>query len=96
MQTVKKTRGQMVSDNIWFSFAAFLFVSFLGFTLGKGEAWGKFAWATYFAGWVPPLGMLVWHAIRNKKINDGAPVIFGILAVFGVVCWLNHSDTFPL
>ncbi|ANP52030.1 hypothetical protein J2Z21_008908 [Streptomyces griseochromogenes] len=95
-QSGKKPVAQVISDNLWMSPGLFIAASFVQFSVLKHPGWDRYAWWIYLAGWVPPALMLLWSGARRAKPPQGAPVIFALLAIYGIVTGVLQHDSFPL
>ncbi|MCE3029865.1 MULTISPECIES: hypothetical protein [Streptomyces] len=88
---MKKTPEQIVSDNMWGSSALFCVAAFAAFVIVGGESAVRVGWILYFAGWVPPICMAAWCAVRRRSPGVGGAFAFTILPLFGLLYWLLHG-----
>ncbi len=89
--TPRKSRGQIVADNLWGSPALFAGCAFLFFFLLRNDTGERIGWTLYFCGWVPPLCMAVWCAVTRQKPGVGGVFAPVLLIAAGFVFWLNHG-----
>ncbi|MFI1200900.1 hypothetical protein K2224_07245 [Streptomyces sp. BHT-5-2] len=88
---MKKTRAQVVSDNMWGSTALFCMAAFVAFVVVRSDAAVGVGWILYGCGWVPAICMAGWCAARRRAPGVGGAFAFGLLVVFGVLAWLAHG-----
>ncbi|MEV5510218.1 hypothetical protein [Streptomyces orinoci] len=65
--------------------------AFCSFVVIGGPVATKVGWSLYICGWVPALAMLGWCGIKRSKPGVGGVFAFSLLAVSGVLFWLNHG-----
>lgn len=88
---MKKTRRQIISDNMWGSSALFCMAAFVAFVIVRTESAVRVGWILYFVGWAPSICMAAWCAVRRKSPGVGGAFAFALLALFGLLSWLAHG-----
>lgn len=88
---MSKTRVQTAADNIWGSSALFVCAAFISFVIIHTESARTTGWVLYFCGWIPPTGMMIWCAAERRSPGIGCVFSFTLLAVSGLLFWLNHG-----
>ncbi|WP_128092389.1 hypothetical protein [Streptomyces resistomycificus] len=88
---MKKTREQMVADNMWGSAALFVCAAFFSFVAVRTDGADKVGWILYLCGWIPPTGMAIWCLTKRRNLGVGGAFSFLLLMVSGVLFWLNHG-----
>lgn len=77
--------------NLWASPALFVTASLTAFVVVRSDAAIRAGWLFYFAGWVPPLIALAACAGRGERPGVGGVFALAVLALFGILFWLNHG-----
>jgi hypothetical protein len=88
---MKKSRGQIVADNMWGSAALFVCASFIAFVLIRTEGARTAGWALYWCGWIGPASMALWCLAKRRNPGVGGAFSFALLIVSGFLFWLNHG-----
>jgi hypothetical protein len=88
---VKKTREQMIADNMWGSAALFVCAAFISFVLIRTNNATTAGWVLYICGWIPPTGMAIRCLAKRRNPGVGGAFSFSLLAISGSFFWLNHG-----
>ncbi|WP_157876855.1 hypothetical protein [Streptomyces graminilatus] len=88
---MKKSRGQIVADNMWGSAALFVCAAFVSFNLLHTDSARAAGWIFYFCGWIPPTAMTIRCLAKHQKPGVGGAFSIGLLILSGFFFWLNHG-----
>jgi hypothetical protein len=76
---------------MWGSPALFVCAAFISFVVINAESAKTIGWVLYFCGWIPPTAMTIWCAVKRRSPGVGGAFSFTLLAVSGLLFWLNHG-----